>query len=110
MKARYTPFPHPRPVVCTRRLGDFARRVSLVHRYVTLVPFTKSNLASTMAAAMVAIYRTLEFTEVALQITLPWRLSRGAMRNIYAGFSVSTGGGEIGTRPTRRSGGLLNRD
>jgi len=102
--------PSSRPVVCTRRLSDFARRLSLVHQYGTAVLFAESNLASTMAAAMVAIYRTLEFTGVMFQIILLWRLSRGGMWRIYGGFSVSTCGREIGIRPTWRSGGLFDHD
>ena len=102
--------PSSRPVVCTRRLSDFARRLSLVHQYGTAVLFAESNLASTMAAAMVAIYRTLEFTGVMFQIILLWRLSRGGMWRAYGGLSLSTGGRRIGIRPIRRLGELINYD
>ena len=79
----------------TRRLSDFVRQLSLVRQYGTAVLFAKSNLAGTMAAAMVAMYRTFEFIGVMLQIILLWQLSRGGMWRIYEGFSVSTGGRKI---------------
>lgn len=37
---------------------------------------------------MVAIFRMVEFTGVALQLFLLWRLSRGGMWRIYGGFSL----------------------
>jgi hypothetical protein len=41
-----------------------------------------------MAAVMAALFRTLEFTGVVLQMILLWRLSRGRMWHIYGGFSL----------------------
>src|SRR6202051_2549465 len=41
-----------------------------------------------MAAAMVALFRTLEFVGIVLQMVLLWRLSRGRMWRIYGGFSL----------------------
>jgi hypothetical protein len=41
-----------------------------------------------MAAVMAAMFRTLEFTGVVLQMILLWRLSRGSMWRTYGGFSL----------------------